>query len=295
VTEERIDYGWPSSSFGRKDSRRVEALRQGEQHVNGRRCSPDVEDARRAATAADCSGREEEEEARDRTGPGRDRRDDTASILERVRGHIIWVEGIIGAGKTTAALELARLLELRAVIEPAETNPFLAMFYQDPKRWSFAMQMFLLRWRFAMQNEAMWASMQSRGAILDRGLPGDRVFAQLHARRGNMHELEWLTYEQWFDTMACALRPPAVLLYLDTAPEVALERTRTRGREAESSIPLEYLQALADGYNELIEEIVAGRHAWSQGIRVVRVPWNDGPDVTPILQILESVAPGMLS
>ncbi len=157
------------------------------------------------------------------------------------------------------------------------------------------MQMFLLRWRFAMQNEAMWASMQSRGAILDRGLPGDRVFAQLHARRGNMHELEWMTYEQWFDTMACALRPPAVLLYLDTDPKVALERTRTRGREAESSIPLEYLQALADGYDELIEQITSGRHAWSQGIRVVRIPWNDGPDVTPILQILETDAPGVLS
>ena len=216
------------------------------------------------------------------------------SILGEIRGLILWVEGIIGAGKTTVANNLSERLGLKAVIEPAETNPFLELFYRQPDRWSFAMQMFLLRWRFAQQNEAMWASMQSRGVILDRGLPGDRVFAELHAKLGNMHSLEWMTYEQWFDTMACALRPPSILLYLDVEPEIAWCRMRGRGREAESSVTIDYLQHLRDGYEHMLEQVASGRHAWSQGIRIVRVPWNDGSD-DEIIQILEKSVPGIMS
>ncbi len=50
------------------------------------------------------------------------------------------------------------------------------------------------------------------------------------------------------------------LVYVDTSPEVCLERIHRRGREAEQSIPLAYLQNL-DKYH----------HAWIDTIDESRV------------------------
>jgi deoxyadenosine/deoxycytidine kinase len=96
---------------------------------------------------------------------------------------LIWVEGIIGVGKSTFSYELAKRLKLRLIEEPVETNPYLEPFYKDPKRYAFGMQVYLLHQRYAMQQLASYEATGVggyAGAILDRSLSGDRVFAKLH-------------------------------------------------------------------------------------------------------------------
>lgn len=203
-------------------------------------------------------------------------------------GLIIWCEGLIGAGKTTLAKQLSELLDLRIMFEPVKENPYLDRFYENPKRWAFAMQMHLLHYRFALQNSAMWEAMLGRGAIIDRGLPGDRVFAKLHLKAGNIDPLEWETYEKAYAVMSCELRPPSVIVYLDVSPEEALSRIQNRGRDAEMGITVDYLRELHEGYTELLNEIEAGTHAWSQGMRVIRIPWNESPPPAEVVQILET-------
>lgn len=160
------------------------------------------------------------------------------------------------------------------MLEPVESNPYLTRFYEAPQRWAFSMQMHLLNWRYAIQSAAVWEAMLGHGAILDRGLPGDRAFARLHVAMGNIDPLEWSTYEQAFEIMAATLRPPSIVLFLDVSPEKAMERIRLRGRDAERDLPIEYLHALRREYMSLLDEIESGKHAWSQGMRVQRVPWD---------------------
>jgi len=205
-------------------------------------------------------------------------------------GPVIWVEGPIGSGKTTLAEVLSRELGLRLIQEPVESNPYLALFYQDPKRWAFPMQVELLHRRFAMQKIASYEATGEGGypgAVLDRGLPGDRVFARLHMLEGNMDELEWQTYERAYDVMACSLVPPSLMIYLDVEPEVALHRVQTRARDAESGMRLEYLEKLQRGYLDLLVEIQSGKHAWSRGMEVMRLAWNT--DNQPTDQLVEAL------
>lgn len=195
---------------------------------------------------------------------------------------IIWVEGNIGCGKTTFTEILANILKFRAFYEPAEDNPYLGMFYADPKKWAFPMQIYLLHRRYAMQQLAAYECTvlsDYKGAILDRGLPGDRVFAKIHTDDGNIEQMDFdTTYELAYNIMARTLTPPSLLIYLKATPEKCFERTQKRAREQETKMPTEefktYLGRLHLYYEELIEEVKLGGHAWSQGIQVMELDWN---------------------
>ncbi len=202
-------------------------------------------------------------------------------------GPVIWVEGIIGSGKTRLTKALAEALELRALFEPVKSNPYLSRFYNNPKRWAFPMQIELLHRRYAMQKLAAFEATMAgghQGAVLDRGLPGDRVFAKLHMLKGNMSEMEWDTYERAYDTMTCSLIPPSLLIYLEVDPEVALERVVKRARNAEVGIGIDYLRELHKGYLDLLVEIESSDHPWSRGMDTMRVPWNvDDQPIEPLV------------
>jgi deoxyadenosine/deoxycytidine kinase len=203
---------------------------------------------------------------------------------------VLWIEGIIGAGKTTLAKQLGDALHMRVIEEPVESNPYLPLFYKEPKTWAWTMQMHLMGVRYGMQKLAVSEALVGHaynGAILDRGLPGDRVFCRLHVRAGNIHEMQWHTYETFYNIMVCDLRPPSLILYLDVDPNVALERVQKRARSVETGLSLEYLQDLRRGYMDLLSEIESGDHAWSKGMRVMRVPWNvDHQSIAPIVERL---------
>lgn len=161
--------------------------------------------------------------------------------------------------------------------EPVETNPYLEKFYKDPKRYAFGMQMFLLYKRYAMQQLASYEATGVggyNGAVLDRSLSGDRVFAKLHCAEGNIDPLDFATYEETYSIMARTLLPPTLLVFLDIQPETAYERMQRRNRSAESGVPLEYLQKLHAGYLDLLREADQGLLPWGHAVKVCRIAWD---------------------
>jgi deoxyadenosine/deoxycytidine kinase len=190
---------------------------------------------------------------------------------------LIWIESIIGSGKTTFAHEVGRRLGLRILEEPVDDNPYLEPFYKDPKKYAFGFQMFMLHRRYVLQQLASFEATGfggHKGAILDRSLSGDRVFAKLHLQEGNIDPLDWATYEMAYNIMARTLLPPTLLVYLDTQPETAFKRMQKRGRAAEAGVPLEYLVKLRNGYTELLQEAESGLLPWSHAVRVSRIVWD---------------------
>jgi deoxyadenosine/deoxycytidine kinase len=210
---------------------------------------------------------------------------------------LLWVEGIIGCGKTTFTKEVGKRLNLRVLQEPVDSNPYLEPFYKDPKKYAFAMQIYLLHKRFAMQQ---LASMEAtgvggyEGAILDRSLAGDRVFAKLHRDAGNIEHLDWQNYEECYGIMCRTLLPPTRFIFLDVQPETAYERMKNRNRDAEAGVPLEYLQQLRDGYQELIEEAERGLMPWSHAVKVTRLVWDPVRDMPDWDRIAASIKDSMV-
>lgn len=207
-------------------------------------------------------------------------------------GIVIGVEGIIGAGKSTFVKKLAGILELRPIHEPVDAE-ILDAFYRDQKAnaYDFQLDMLLKRWDVhdLAQAESRVA-VDYRGAIVDRTLVGDRCFARMHHRVGNINDMQWKIYERFFTKAVSKFERPAALIYLDADPSVALERVKNRNRGAEAGMSLEYLTNLRKEYLDLISELEAKMHPWGAGIRVLREAWNvDHQEVGPIADTLKDV------
>ncbi len=177
----------------------------------------------------------------------------------------IGIAGIIGAGKTTLATALAQHLGLDVHYEPVTDNEYLADFYRETKRYSFAMQVYLLNRRFQQHQEIIW---RGRGGVQDRTIYEDAIFARTLRDMDLMDSRDYETYVTLFRNLSNFMCRPNVIIYLDVTPQKSMERIKARDRGVESGITLEYLTRLYGNYEEFLHEI-------SRLIPVLRVRWDE--------------------
>lgn len=187
------------------------------------------------------------------------------------------VEGNIGAGKSTLLAQLSQLPEVRVIQEPVErwtaavpglgNRSALDMLYDDPSRNGFAFQMLALLTRLeqmAFYDNGVSTVFSERGPWSDAEVFGSTMHAC-----GHLTDEEWHVYGCWSSALShgrlLGLPKPSGIVYLRSSPTVCAERIRMRGRPAEASIRLDYLQKLHDAH----ERHVAGQIA--QGVPVLVV------------------------
>ena len=161
--------------------------------------------------------------------------------------------------------------------EPVETNEYLDKFYKDMGKYSFPMQIYLLNHRFKQHQQMVWSS---ENTIQDRTIYEDVIFAKMLKEDGLMEDLDFKTYCQLFNNMTNFLHRPDVIVYLDVEPEEALMRVKTRSRDCESDLPLEYLRKLKKGYEEWLDDL-RGR------IPIIHLDWNTFQDTDYIVSKIQ--------
>eukprot|EP00762_Andalucia_godoyi_P005469 ANDGO_08395.mRNA.1 Deoxyadenosine kinase len=164
----------------------------------------------------------------------------------------ISISGLIGAGKSTLATELGKELNLPVHYEEVIDNIYLADFYQNPAKYAFPLQVYLLNKRFAQQQQIIWSG---KGAVQDRSIYEDSVFARMLYRAGLMEERDYQTYVSLFQNMSNFMRRPNLIVHLEVSPEESLERIKSRSRDCETTISIEYLRNLHAAYEEFLEDI----------------------------------------
>lgn len=208
------------------------------------------------------------------------------TIYDLMYGKIIWIEGIVGIGKSTLAEIITHYTTAKYRREPVDENVYLKDFYKDMKRWSFAMQMDLLYSRFDQHWEAQYCD---DVFIFDRGILGDKVFAELLHQDGFICDRKYDTYLKTHNVMTAKLKKPDLVIYLDGTPEMAHKRVlkRNRDQESDNAIPLDYLYKMNKIYHEIF--LSENKDDFLEGVKIMKLFWNDNAQFNaPIVGQLKS-------
>lgn len=208
----------------------------------------------------------------------------TSRLFEHLPPRHVAVEGVIGAGKTTLAGQLAAHYGVAPILEAFTENAFLPRFYAEPARYALSVELHFLTDRHRQLLEA--AAEGTPPLVADYTFAKCSLFANI-----TLPNEEATLFNRLYAMAEAVLPRPDVLIYLDAPISRLQESIRQRGREYEQSIQDEYLASLAEAYE-----------AWlpTSGLPVVwvdtaRVDYlGDQRAMSALVEMVESsLAPGI--
>lgn len=171
---------------------------------------------------------------------------------------MIVLSGTIGAGKTSLTKMLAQHLDSEAFYESVDDNPILPLFYEDPKKYGFLLQIYFLNKRLAQIKKAQVVTKN----ILDRSIFEDALLFQLTADLDRATQTEVDIYKSLVDNMMAeipggASKDPDLLIHVRVSFDTMLARIKKRGRSYEqideNPSLYEYYQELNSRYDDWFE------------------------------------------
>ena len=169
----------------------------------------------------------------------------------------IAIAGNIGAGKTSLTKQLSKSLKYKPYYEDVIANPYLDDFYNHMERWSFNLQIYFLNSRF---KQLVTIDSIKQNVIQDRTIYEDAfIFAPNLNAMGLMTQRDYNNYLALFDTMLNLVKPPDLLVYLQSSIPSLVNKIHKRGRDYEKTISIEYLSRLNERYEAWISNYNSGK------------------------------------
>lgn len=161
----------------------------------------------------------------------------------------IVIEGIIGAGKSTLALELSRRLQAIYFAEEFETNPCLKKFYSNPNKFAWCTEKHFLEQRYQDLLKISEKIKEGEKVVSDFGFIKGKAFGMI-----NLSSDEYDDYIIKYDRLDQNLPKADLTIFLDAQPNWAFQNIMKRNRPMESTIEEEYLSNLAKSYQHFMRK-----------------------------------------
>ncbi|XP_060110300.1 thymidine kinase 2, mitochondrial [Heteronotia binoei] len=166
----------------------------------------------------------------------------------------ICIEGNIASGKTTCLDYFANNSDIEVLTEPVSKwrnvrghNP-LGLMYQDASRWGLTLQTYVQLTMLDQHTRPMTSPIR----MMERSIHSAKyIFVENLYRSGKMPEVDYAVLTEWFEWIIKNLDVSMdLIVYLQTSPETCYERLKRRCREEEKVIPVQYLEAIHQLYEE---------------------------------------------
>ncbi|KRM68257.1 deoxynucleoside kinase [Apilactobacillus ozensis DSM 23829 = JCM 17196] len=164
--------------------------------------------------------------------------------------------GTIGAGKTSLTKMLANEMDLSGYYESVDDNEILPLFYKNPQKYAFLLQIYFLNSRLDLIKQAR---LDAKDSIMDRSIYEDSLMFRLNADLGRATSTEADIYDSLLENMmeeipdAKIVKNPDLLIHIRISFDTMLKRIKKRGRSFEQIDKdpelYKYYQLLNERYN----------------------------------------------
>tara|TARA_B100000886_G_scaffold140533_1_gene95146 strand:+ start:10404 stop:11057 length:654 start_codon:yes stop_codon:yes gene_type:complete len=155
----------------------------------------------------------------------------------------IAIEGPIGVGKTSLARLISKDLGHQLCLEEPDENPFLKDFYENKQKFAFATQIHFVMQRSQQINKFFSDSLIKQKIISDFIFEKEDLFAKL-----NLTDEELKIFNEVKSKFYSNSPKPDLVIYLQASPKQLIERVKTRGKNYEEQMSLDYLQRICEMY-----------------------------------------------
>ena len=200
------------------------------------------------------------------------------------RPKILSIEGNIGAGKTTIVENLQKrfannkeIVFLREPVDVWDTIrdknevTILEKFYNDTNKYAFCFQVMAFATRSVNVKNAIKNNPECKYIICERSLEADNnIFAKMLKDDGKIEDIEYKVYEHFYKNCRDDVKLDGVI-YIDSSPNICLERINKRSRDGEGGITCEYLENCKNYHDDWLVNN-------KQELPVIRIDTNE--DVT---------------
>ena len=171
-------------------------------------------------------------------------------MAKKLKYDYIVVEGNIGTGKTSLASRLSNDFNTRLILERFADNPFLPLFYEQPQRYAFPLELSFLADRYQQLNDELSSpELFHQQTISDYLLSKSLIFANITLKND-----ENQLYQRLFHIINPHLPKPDLLVYLHKDISQLRSNIKSRGRDYEQNISSDYLENLEKGYWEFFKQ-----------------------------------------
>lgn len=165
----------------------------------------------------------------------------------------ICVEGNIGAGKTSFCKMIDKEYNCNLVLEQFDDNPFLPLFYKEPERFAFTVELFFMTERY----KQLEASLISQDLFNDFTITDYFFVKTLLFANKNLPEGEFRLFQKLFATLNQSFPTPDLMVYFHRNVDILQQNIQKRGRAYESNITNDYLRTIQDAYFEYFRNILS--------------------------------------
>lgn len=163
------------------------------------------------------------------------------------------IEGNIGSGKTTFCKRINDEYNCKMILEEFDDNPFLPLFYKDPERFGFTVELFFMTERYKqMERYLLTQDLFNEFTIADYTFTKTLLFA-----RQNLNASEFRMFQQMFMVLDQNFPSPDIIVYFHRSVDILLENIAERGRGYEKDIKAAYLKKVQDAYFEYLRNILS--------------------------------------
>lgn len=168
--------------------------------------------------------------------------------MSEEKPYTIFVEGNIGAGKTTFVKYFNQFKNVEVVPEPVEmfqnlngTN-LLDLIYTESKKWAFSFQTYV----HLLMLQNYLKPTEKKIKMMERSLfSTQHIFIELLLQNKQIERVEYDILKKWHDfTTENFTVGPNLIVYLRAEPDVVFDRVKKRGRAEEIHVSFDYINQI---------------------------------------------------